>query len=105
MNTRNRKSISLASLAVGVSAAAMIGISGLAAAEDPPVCWAGYPCYFYDPFFEYWEYHTPYDPYIWGQCDPYSLGDPCQCTVYPQPPFWYLAPKSYPSPEQCYSGA
>lgn len=40
----NRKSVSLASLAISVSAAALLGVSGIAEGDQPGACLEDTPC-------------------------------------------------------------
>lgn len=49
MNVRNAKKLSLASLAASLTAAGLIGVSGVAAGDEPLFCNTGTFCLVYDP--------------------------------------------------------
>lgn len=83
------KVVSLASLAVSVSAATLLGVSEVARA-DPPAC-VDTPCMIYDPFYNYPHIHPDFliyletglgmHPYVQGRCKPSVMTYSCDCVT------------------------
>ena len=73
MNSSNVRSFSMASLAVSVSAAALLGVSGVASADDPWYCNEQAPCRTNpaDDYYSFWGWD--------GQCA-YGEGG-CACVA------------------------
>lgn len=97
MNRKSLRDISVASLAVSVSAVALMGLPGVAHGDEDPYCLFDYPCtidpHLIDP-------SNPTDRYLYGICgfsyEGYNPPDTCGCNAhipFEPPPFnWVFSP-------------